>query len=41
MAPPRRDRTTDNCNNLPIAPNLIARDFTAAAPNRVWLAAIT
>ncbi|MBB4395169.1 hypothetical protein GGD62_004285 [Bradyrhizobium sp. ERR14] len=27
--------------NLPIAPNLIARDFTAAAPNRVWLADIT
>ncbi|QOZ11793.1 IS3 family transposase [Bradyrhizobium sp. CCBAU 51765] len=28
-------------HNLPIAPNLIARDFTAAAPNRVWLADIT
>ena len=25
----------------PIAPNLIARDFTAPAPNRVWLADIT
>jgi transposase InsO family protein len=41
MAPPRRVRTTDSRHNLPIAPNLIARDFTAAAPNRVWLADIT
>lgn len=41
MAPPRRVRTTDSRHNLPIAPNLIVRDFTAAAPNRVWLADIT
>jgi putative transposase len=41
MTPPRRVRTTDSRHNLPIAPNLIARDFTAAAPNRVWLADIT
>jgi putative transposase len=41
MAPPRRVRTTDSRHNLPIAPNLIARDFTAATPNRVWLADIT
>jgi transposase InsO family protein len=41
MAPPRRVRTTDSRHNLPIAPNLIARDFTAAAPDRVWLADIT
>lgn len=41
MAPPRRVRTTDSRHNLPIAPNLIARDFAAAAPNRVWLADIT
>jgi len=41
MAPPRRVRTTDSRHNLPIAPNLIARNFTAAAPNRVWLADIT
>jgi transposase InsO family protein len=41
MAPPRRVRTTDSRHDLPIAPNLIARDFTAAAPNRVWLADIT
>ncbi len=39
MAPPRRVRTTDSRHGLPIAPNLIARDFTA--PNRVWLADIT
>jgi transposase InsO family protein len=37
MAPPRRVRTTDSRHPLPIA----ARDFTAAAPNRVWLADIT
>jgi putative transposase len=41
MARPRRVRTTDSRHDLPIAPNLIARDFTAAAPNRVWLADIT
>ncbi|MFK4719283.1 putative transposase [Bradyrhizobium niftali] len=41
MAPPRRVRTTDSRHALPIAPNLIARDFTAAAPNRIWLADIT
>jgi len=41
MAPPRRVRTTDSRHDLPIAPNLIARDFAAAAPNRVWLADIT
>lgn len=41
MAPPRQVRTTDSRDNLPIAPNLIVRDFTAAALNRVWLADIT
>jgi putative transposase len=41
MAPPRRVRTTDSRHGLPIAPNLIARNFIAAAPNRVWLADIT
>jgi transposase InsO family protein len=34
-------RTTDSRHALPIAPNVLARDFTAAAPNRVWLADIT
>lgn len=41
MARPRRVRTTDSHHDLPIAPNLVARDFTAPAPNRVWLADIT
>lgn len=41
MARPRRVRITDRRHDLPIAPNLIARDFTAPAPNRVWLADIT
>jgi putative transposase len=41
MAAPRRVRTTDSRHDQPIAPNLIARDFTAEAPNRVWLADIT
>ncbi len=40
-APVRRVRTTDSRHNLPIAPNLLDRNFTAAAPNRVWLADIT
>lgn len=41
MMRPRRVRTTDSCHNLPIAPNLLDRNFTAPAPNRVWLADIT
>jgi putative transposase len=41
MARPRRVRTTDSRHNLPIAPNLLARNFTATAPNRIWLADIT
>jgi putative transposase len=41
MTPPRRARTTDSRHALPIARNLINRDFTAATPNRVWLADIT
>jgi putative transposase len=41
MAPPRRVRTTDSRHALPIAPNLLARDFTASAPNRIWLGDIT
>ncbi|MGY4626467.1 transposase InsO family protein [Bradyrhizobium sp. USDA 4486] len=40
MAPPRSVRTTDSRHDLPIAPNLVARDFTAEAPNRIWLADI-
>ena len=34
-------RTTDSRHNLPVAPNLVDRNFTAVAPNRVWLADIT
>lgn len=41
MATPCRVRTTDSRHGLPIAPNLIERDFTAAAANRIWLADIT
>jgi putative transposase len=41
MASPRRARTTDSRHDLPIAPNLVDRNFTASAPNRLWLADIT
>jgi putative transposase len=41
MARPRRVRTTDSRHDLPIAPNLLDRDFTADAPNRIWLTDIT
>jgi putative transposase len=41
MARPRRVRTTDSRHDLPIAPNLLDRNFIAAAPNRIWLADIT
>ncbi len=34
-------RTTDSRHAFPIAPNLLARNFTAQAPNRVWLVDIT
>ena len=34
-------RTTDSRHKLPIAPNLLARDFTAAAPNKVWVTDVT
>jgi putative transposase len=33
--------TTDSRHDLPIAPNLLERDFTAEAPNRVWSSDIT
>jgi putative transposase len=41
MARPRRVRTTDSRHDHPIAPNLLNRNFSAAAPNRVWLTDIT
>ena len=33
--------TTDSKHDLPIAPNLLARDFTAKQPNQVWSTDIT
>jgi len=33
--------TTDSHHAFPLAPNLLARQFTATAPNRIWLADIT
>ena len=45
VCPPRRrrrkPRTTDSQHTLPVAPNLLSRDFTATAPNRKWVADIT
>ncbi len=33
--------TTDSRHDDPIAPNRLARDFTATAPNRVWVTDVT
>ena len=33
--------TTDSKHNLPVAPNLLEREFTPEAPNRVWTSDIT
>ena len=33
--------TTDSKHNLPVAPNLLDRNFTPAAPNHVWTSDIT
>lgn len=33
--------TTDSNHRLPVAPNRVKRDFTAAAPNRLWVTDIT
>ena len=41
VAIPRRVRTTDSRHNYPIAPNRLRRNFTATAPNQVWLADLT
>jgi putative transposase len=41
MARPRRVRTTDSRHDHPIAPNLLNRNFSAAAPNQIWLTDIT
>lgn len=34
-------RTTDSRHNGPIAPNVVARDFHADEPNRVWVTDVT
>jgi putative transposase len=34
-------RTTDSRHGLPVAPNLLARNFTAERPGQVWLADIS
>jgi putative transposase len=33
--------TTNSKHTLPVAPNLLARDFTVSAPNRAWVSDIT
>ena len=33
--------TTDSKHNLPVAPNLLERNFTPDVPNRVWTSDIT
>ncbi len=38
---PRRARTTDSRLSYPMAPNLLARNFTAQAPSQIWLADLT
>ena len=38
---PRRKRTTDSNHNLPVAHNLLNREFSVAAPDRVWASDIT
>jgi transposase InsO family protein len=34
-------RTTDSRHSLPVAPNLLERDFSASAPNQKWVTDIT
>ena len=34
-------RTTDSRHGYPVAPNLLNREFTVAAPNRAWVSDIT
>ena len=33
--------TTDSRHNLPVVPNLLERDFSAPAPDKVWVSDIT
>ena len=37
----RFQRTTDSQHNLPVAPNVLDRQFTVAAPNTAWVSDIT
>ncbi len=37
----KRHKTTDSQHAYPLAPNLLQRDFQAAAPNQKWLSDIT
>jgi putative transposase len=37
----RYKATTDSKHDLPVAPNLLERDFAPSAPNRVWTADLT
>jgi len=39
--PRRRPRTTDSRHALPVAPNVLAQQFTVEAPDRVWGGDIT
>jgi putative transposase len=39
--PRRRVCTTDSDHGLPVAPNLLAQDFTASAPDQRWVTDIT
>ena len=44
ITPPRKKKyrvTTDSNHKNPVAPNVIARDFTSPAPNRRWASDIT
>ena len=36
-----RPRTTDSRHSLPVAPDLLQRQFATTGPNRVWLADLT
>src|SRR5215208_3834246 len=37
----RVPRTTDSRHDLPVAPNLLARNFVAERPDQVWLADVS
>jgi putative transposase len=42
VRPPRRYRvTTESSHKLPIAPNVVARNFNVTGPNRVWVTDMT